>query len=117
MDVHPLPKNPWVDVVGNEGTHSIGAIDWTDDCRDIRRARRRLSKMEALGLFVRERRVFFDLAMYHDSVDAWLEFRRQHGATSIIAADMLGRARKALGKKGAQLVVRERVRATSFRSR
>lgn len=55
-----------------------------------------------------EHRAFFDLSIYHDSVDAWLEFRRQHEETSILTDDLLRSARSAMRKEGAQLMTRKR---------
>lgn len=115
LDVHPQPEDPRIEVVHDRGTQAVGTIDGSEDSRDIRRARRRLSGLQAEGLFNLEHRVIFDISIYHDSVDAWLEFRRERGETSIITEDLLRNARSAMRKKGAQLVARERVRASSLR--
>lgn len=115
LDFHPQPEDPPVEVVHTSGTQEVGRIDWTQDGREIRRARRRLSALEAEGLFRLERRMYFDLSMYHDSVDAWLEHRRQKEETDVLTEDLLRSARKAMRRKGAQIVVRERIRASSLR--
>lgn len=114
LDVHPQPEDPRVEIVHEHETQPVGTIDWTQDSRDIRSARRRLSRLQAEGLFQLDRRVIFEVAMYHDSVDSWLTFRRERGATSVLTADLLRAARRRMRKKGSRLVVRERVRATTF---
>ena len=115
LDFHPQPQNPPVEVVHTGGTQEVGRIDWTQDSREIRRARRRLSALEAEGLFRLERRLYFDLSMYHDSIDAWLEHRRRREEANVLPEGLLRNARKAMRRKGAQLVVRERIRASSLR--
>lgn len=116
VDVHPQPEHPRVEVVRAEGSVRVGTIDWTEDNREIRAARRRLSAVQRQGLFRLERRRMFDLRAYHDSVDAWLEYRRERGATSPIASGTVGAARRELRSGSGRLVVIERVRASALRS-
>jgi hypothetical protein len=115
MDVHPEPEHPRVEVVRRERAVAVGSIDWTEDNRQIRAARRRLSAVQRQGFFRLERRRMFDLRAYHDSVDAWLEYRRDRGATSPIASGTLLAARRALRSGGGSVVVIERIRASALR--
>ncbi len=115
VDVHPQPEHPRVVIVRREGAVAVGRIDWTEDNREIRAARRRLSAVQRQGFFRLERRRTFELRAYHESVDAWLEYRRDRGETSPIAPGTLLAARRELRSGGGSLVVIERMRASALR--
>lgn len=115
LDMHPVPQDVQIEVVHDRETQAVGTVGDPKDSRDVRRARRRLSALQAQGLFNLESRAFFDMSIYNDSVDAWLEYRRERGETGILTKELLRNARRAMRKKGAQLVVRERIRASSLR--
>jgi hypothetical protein len=115
LDIHPLPEDPRVAIVGRDRSTPVGEIDWTVDSQEIRAARKRLASVQREGLFETERRRMFEFRMYHDSVDAWLEYRRARDATSVIPPPVLRAARREMRAEGSRLVVAERVRATALR--
>ncbi|MQA99265.1 MAG: hypothetical protein GEU78_03080 [Actinobacteria bacterium] len=115
IDIHPQPEDPRVEIVGRDGSISVGRVDWTVDSRVIRDARKRLAAVQREGLFRLERRRMFEFRMYHDSVDAWLEYRRDRDTTSVIPARLLRAARREMRAEGSRLVVVERARASALR--
>jgi hypothetical protein len=115
IDIHPQPEDPRVEIVGPDRSIPVGEIDWTVDSHEIRAARKRLAAVQREGLFRRERRRMFEFRMYHDSVDAWLEYRRARDATSTVPPRLLRAARREMRAEGTRLVVAERVRATALR--
>ncbi|MDQ3964358.1 MAG: hypothetical protein M3277_10670 [Actinomycetota bacterium] len=115
VDIHPQPQDPRVEIVHPEGSVSVGAIDWTVDSREIRDARKRLTEVVREGLFRLEKRRWFDLHMYHESVEAWLAHREERGQTSPIDDEVLRRARRELRPGEGRLAVIERIRASVLR--
>ena len=115
LDIHPQPEHPRVGIVHGRQVTPVGALDWTEDIREIRDARKRLASVQRAGLFRTEKRRVFTMRMYHDSVDAWLEFRHDRGATSIVPAHVLRAARREMRSAGGVLMVTERVRASVLR--
>jgi len=115
VDLHPQPQHERVEVVRHGGVIAVGTVDWTEDNREIRAARRRLAAVQRQGLFRLERRQMFDLRIYHDSVDAWLEYRRDRRETNPIASGTLRAALRELESRGGRLVCTERIRASSLR--
>ena len=114
LDIHPQPENPRVVVVRAGRSIPIGALDAVEDNAEIRQARQRLASVQRAGLFRTERRSIFTFRMYHDTVDAWLEHRRDRDATSIIPADVLRAATREMRAEGAILAVIDRVRASAL---
>ncbi len=115
LDVHPQPEDPRVEILRGDRSKPVGVIDWTADSRDIRDARTRLASMQRAGLFHLERRRIFEIRIYHESVEAWLEYRRERGSSSVIHPDVLRAARRGMRGPGSRLVIRERIRASVFR--
>lgn len=115
LDVHPQPEDPRVEVLYQDEFVPVGNIDWTNDSREIRQARRRLAGLQRAGLFVLDRRRRFEARSYYESVDTWLEHRREHGWTSVIPPQVLRDARGLMRAGGRAVVVREKVRASLFR--
>lgn len=115
LDIHPQPEDPRVEIVREDGSVTVGAVDWTVDSREIRDARKRLALVVHEGLFRLERRRWFDLIAYHESVDAWLARREERGHTSPIPHEVLGSARRELGSGAGRLAVIERIRASALR--
>jgi hypothetical protein len=114
LDFHPQPEDPRVEIVQSGDSVPIGAIDWTVDSREIRDARKRLAEVVREGLFRVVKRRWFDLAAYHESVDAWLAYREERGQMSPIPDEVLRRAHREL-RPGARVAVIERIRATTLR--
>ncbi|MFN2491064.1 MAG: hypothetical protein ABR529_15305 [Actinomycetota bacterium] len=115
LDIHPQPEDPRVEIERADQTVPIGRIDSTEDNQEIREARKRLALIQCEGLFRLEGKRFFDLRVYHESVDAWFEYRREKGATSVVAPSVLRAARRELRSGEGQVVVIERVRASALR--
>lgn len=115
LDIHPQPEDPRVVVVNAGRSIPIGSLDATEDNREIRDARQRLASVQRAGLFRTERRRIFTFRKYHDSVDAWLEHRRDCNATSIVSAEVLRAAKREMRAEGATLAVINRARASTLR--
>lgn len=105
---------PRVCVLRDDDLVDVGIIDWTGDNSSILAARRRLDSLKRDGLFRVRERTRFETKDYYDSVDEWLQIRRDRGATSIVPAATLRRARTRLRSGGSKLVVVLRVRAILF---
>ncbi len=115
VDIHPLPQDPRVEITGSEGSIRIGKLDSTVNNRDVRNARKLLAGVQREGLFRLERRRMFDFRMYHDTVDAWLQYRRDHDSTSVVPPQVLRDARREMRAGGSKLAVIERARASVLR--
>ena len=115
LDIHPQPEDPRVEIERDGQSVRIGTIDWTQDKKEIRDARKRLQAIQREGLFRIERRRLFDLRAYHESVDAWLEYRADKGCSSVVTPSVLRAARRELRSGRGRVVVIERVRATALR--
>ncbi len=115
LDIHPQPENPRVEIERAGRSIRVGTIDWTQDSKEIREARKRLETIRREGLFRLERRRFFDLRAYHESVDSWLEYRREKACSSVVSSSVLRAARRELRSGGGRVVVIERVRASALR--
>jgi len=115
LDIHPLPGDLRVEVTREGRTTPLGTLDASIDSDEIRQARKRLLALQREGLFTLQRRRIFEVRIYHDSVVAWLDHRREHGSTTVISPELLSAARRSTRAKGSRLVIRERVRASVFR--
>jgi len=93
----------------------IGSLDATQDNFEIREAQKRLASVQRAGLFRTERRTRFTMRTYHDSVDAWLEYRRIRDATNTIPAEVMRAAKREMRVEGATLAVISRIRAGALR--
>lgn len=115
LDIHPQPEDPRVVVVRAGRSIPIGALESAEDNAEIRQARKLLASVQRAGLFRTERRSIFTFRKYHDTVDAWLEHRRDRNATSIIPTEVLRAAKREMRAEGTALVVVDRVRASALR--
>lgn len=115
LDIHPQPEDPRVVIVGNGRRNMIGELDATIDNQEIRDARKRLVSVLRSGLFRTEERRIFSFHKYYESVEEWLELRRERGSTNIIPSGVLRAARRELRAEGTQLAVATRIRATVLR--
>lgn len=115
VDIHPQPEGLRIKIESADRSIPIGTIDGNDDSRSIRQARRRLAAVQREGLFCLEGRRIFDLRSYHESVEAWMEYDRDHGYTSVIPPELLRRTRQALRSEGGKIVLIEPVRASALR--
>ena len=117
LDIHPQTQMPGVAVVRDGERIDAGVIDWTTDNIDIRAARRRLARLEREGLFEAGPRVRFRTADYFDSVNEWLQLRKERNYTSTVPGETIRAARKEMRGGNAKLAVLLRVRATLYRRR
>lgn len=115
LDIHPQPTHPRVAVFISGRAIPIGSLDATEDNSDIRAAQKRLVSVQRAGLFRTERRTRFAVRTYHDSVDAWLEYRREREATNIIPPEVMRAAKREMRAEGATLAVISRIRAGALR--
>jgi hypothetical protein len=112
LDIHPLPGDLRVEVMRGQRSTGLGTLDASTDSEEIRQARLRLLAVQREGLFSLQRRRIFEVRIYHEGVDAWLDYRREHGSTTVISPELLRAARRSTKAKGSVLVIRERVRAS-----
>lgn len=116
LDLHPQPKEVQVEVVTLNRTITIGTLDGSEDHRSIRNARKRLLAVQREGHFRLEGRRTFDLRIYHESVEVWLEFHADqgYGCISDLPNELLRRARRALRSEGGRIALIEPVRASTL---
>lgn len=115
LDLHPEPKNSRAEV-GQEGrVEVIGEWDQEEDIRDILLARAQLHLVERRGVFVTERQTGFDILEHYPSVEDWLEWRTEQGATGVIQRELLDTAQRLLATRGSELIIREPIRASLLR--
>lgn len=112
LDLHPQPRNTRVEIWRDGRVVPVGEIDLQEDISGIRRARDRLRSVERRGLFVTERRRFIELVEHYPTVEDWQEHLAREGSTIDIPDGMLDRVRGLLSDEGAELIVREPVRAS-----
>lgn len=115
LDLHPQPADPRSEVVGGARAVGIGVVHSESDSIDIREARKRLAGVQRAGLVHLERRRMFEIRFYHDSVDAWIAYRRERQESGTISPNVLRAARNEMRNKGRRLVIRERIRASRLR--
>ena len=116
LDIHPQPKDVRIEVVSANRSTPIGTLDGSEDHHSIRKARKRLLAVQREGPFRLEGRRTFDLRIYHESVEAWLEFHRDqgYGCISELPPEVLRRTRRALRSEGGEIVLIEPVRASAL---
>jgi hypothetical protein len=118
LDLQPEPE--WLDVeVGLRDARAIhlGQIDTSSLMRSIGSARAALMSVVDHGLFKHERELIFDFDSHFFSVDEWLRYRQARRSTSVLDPSIVDRARELLAADGAEVRVKERVRATRYRSK
>lgn len=115
LDLHPLPRHPWVEIWRGGRRIRLGLLDDTTFVEEVRAARACLEDVVREGIFRVEARRWFDWRIHYASVDAWLRRRKERDATSVIPPGMLDRARREMRKHGSILVTGERTRATVLR--
>lgn len=111
LDIHPQPTDPRVTVLVSGRTIPIGSLDASEDNSEIRAAQKRLAGVQRAGLFRTERRTRFVMRTHHESVDAWLDYRRERDATNIIPPEVMSAAKKEMRAEGATLIVISSIRA------
>lgn len=115
LDVHPQPENSQIEIWQDGLIHSLGEVDQKEDHEEIESARVHLRSFEQRGLFAKDRRRYFDGFEHHPSVESWQERWAEEGYRLVAAPELLESANDLLASGGGELVIRERVRATSLR--
>lgn len=115
LDVHPQPTNSQIEVWQEDAIHHLGQIDQREDHQEIEEARLRLESLEERGLFVTERRGFFELLEHHPTVESWQDRWAQEGYRLVAEPELLETAQDLLTANGGELVIREQVRASRLR--
>jgi hypothetical protein len=115
LDLHPQPEAAGVEVWKGGRVDRLGHVDQEDDIRDILEARARMDQVEGDGCFVTERRKSFDLLAHFPSAEDWLEYQAREGYNGEVSAELIATANRLLATGGAELVVREPIRASVLR--
>jgi hypothetical protein len=119
LDQHSEPAPPKVEVVDpSDGRVFLGYVDTSAVVDNIHRAREAVSSLVQAGYFEQERSVVFDFVSHFPSVDAWLRYREERRATSVVHPDLIERARGLLAEPPPrELQLSERMLATRLKRR
>ena len=113
LDLHPEPEHPTIDFhLPDSNIVPLGQLDMTSLISNIRAARAALGSLVEAGWFRSERSLVFDFSSCFSSVDQWLRHREDRRATSVLAPDIVARARQFLAASGGEVCVTERIQAT-----
>lgn len=115
LDIHPQPQNSQVEVWQDGLIRHLGEVDQHEDHVEIDAAREHLRSFQRDGLFAVEKRGLFELLEHHPSVTSWQDRWDREGYRLVAAPELLDSANDFLASGGGELVIREPVRATSFR--
>lgn len=115
LDVHPLPRHPWVEIRRGDRPTRIGHLDDSLGIELTLAARKLLDTVVSEGAFRVEARRWFDWRVHYGSVEAWLRRRADRGSTSVIPPRLLTRVRSEMSVQGTTLVVGQRTGATALR--
>src|SRR5262249_19287317 len=85
--------------------HDLAHLEYT-------RCARRARVVGRSGWFRSERSLLFDFSSCFSSVDQWLRHREDRRVTSVLAPDIVARARQFLAASGGEVCVTERIQAT-----
>ncbi len=113
LDLHPEPEHFKIDVhLADTSVFPLGQLDMTELISNIHAARAVLASLIDAGWFRPERSLLFDFASCFSSVDQWLRHREERRSTSVLAPEMVARARELLSAGGGEVCVTERIQAT-----
>lgn len=118
MDIHPEPEHGRVQVQIGQQTLGIGHLDDTAYIQSIHAARAVVEALIREQLFARERAVVFENVLHVSDVDTWLAYRAERASRSLLAPEIVARARSLLaqGAGGAgEIRVVERAYAACLR--
>lgn len=115
LDIHPEPEHAQVRVCVGSETLEIGQLDDTAYIRNIHHGRAVIEMLIQERLFIRERHLVFDSVFHASSVDSWLAYREERSSRSILAPEIIERAREFLSTHRGELLVCERARASRLR--
>jgi len=115
LDLHPQPEPAAVEVWHGGRVEHLGHIDQEEDVREILEARVRLDQVEEGGWYVTQRQEFFDLIAHSPAVSDWQEYQAREGYTGGLSEALLASAHDAMATGGAELIVREPIRASLLR--
>ena len=113
LDLHPEPEHFKVNVhLADSRVIQLGQLDITSLISNIRAARASLGSLVEAGWFRSDRSLLFDSVSFFSSVDQWLRHREDRRSTSVLAPDIVARARELLAAGGGEVRVTERIQAT-----
>jgi hypothetical protein len=117
LDIHPEPQDARVEVRDGDRLTFVGPFTRPAIYQNIHAARDALAATVAEGLFIRERSIGFEVLAHFDTVDAWLAYRAERGASTEVDPALVARAREMLAEASRELLIREQIRATRYRRR
>ena len=115
LDIHPEPENNKIEVWQGDQVTSLGNVDQEEEIVEILESRALLDTFEHNGLFTTSERRFFDLLEHYPNVDEWLERWTRKGWTFDVSDELLDTARELVEHDGAELIIRERARASALK--
>src|SRR5712692_10389440 len=93
LDIHPLPRHPWVEVWKGGRRKRLGLLDSTVGIETIRAVRALPTSIEREGLFTARAHRWFDWRSHYSGVDDWFRRREEYHSTNVIPPARLRRIR------------------------
>jgi hypothetical protein len=90
-------------------------VDDTAIIRDIYGGRAAIDALIREGLFLRESELVFENVVHVSDVDTWLAYRQARAARSILAPEIVQRARELLRASDGEIQVSERAYAARYK--
>jgi hypothetical protein len=113
--MHPEPEHARIQVRRGRQVQEIGHLDDTAYIRAIHAGRAVVAALVQEQLFRRERAVVFESVLHVSDVDTWLAYRAERASRSLLAPEIVERARAALAWDGGEILVVERAYAARLR--
>lgn len=98
-----------------QSTQELGHLDDSAYIRDIHAARAVVEALIQEQLFARERAVVFENVLHVSDVDTWLAYRAERSSRSLLAPEIVARARVLLAQGDGEIRVVERAYAACLR--
>lgn len=112
LDVRPAPRNTPVQLWTSDGRLlPLGEVDEWSHIEDSALAQTALQTAITARQLALERTVRYTLLYHFASVDAWLEYRAAHPGKSVVADELLVRARALLVPGASELCLQREVHA------
>ena len=117
LDVHPQPQPSPIEVRTGAGTTDLGQLEYSPGFIDtMSNADEALASLDRDGTFRNERDEEFLLLHHFGSLAEWQEYMAKEAQYYLPpAAAMIETMSRRLATPGAELLIRERVRASRFR--
>jgi hypothetical protein len=105
VDIHPEPEHACVQVRSGRTRHALGHLDDTAYIRDIHAGRAVVEALIQQKLFVRERTAGFTSVLHVSDVDTWLAYRAERASRSLLAPQLIERARDYLAQDEGEILI------------